>query len=631
MAKNCCCVTVNSSVTTDGVTITGNGTPGDPLVAPGGGGGGVADGITITGSGTILDPFVADFIDIRAFGGSDDGITDNTPALIAAKASVPTNALIWFKKRDTGVYYFNNTGSTDYFTNTQIYCEKDVALKFANEIDQTLNSVTPVTVILESLNNQDQYYYPQDPAITRVDTESIRENIVIREAVDNALFTEFGTDAWPAGTSYTSYPTKLTTIASNGISIDLTGYSTATFRNAVINAIPGATLSACSRGSSPLWASMFVSNSWGYAVCYEGFTIQIRKLSDTGSAIYNQQLGVNREISGGLNGNYLNYRTDFAVCSIHIHEDGKTFEFLHNGVNRNNQQVTLGGLPIEKWGFGSYSLNGSVEWYDFILEYKRKPAPFEPDTIQIFGDSQVGPFMNTSWIKYFEQYLNYSYGNRVGTIENYAVSGQTVEQQETIFNSVTHKGVSIILAGTNNIQGQGDIGTMISSLDNMLNALNYSNDLAGATVGVQIPGNKRFIVCIPPMYFSYPLNGNKGKASVNYELGGAYRMAILRWAAENNVMVVDLMSTFGTTTSYSEIMRDDIHPSDLGYALIGREIAKKYIALTSNVNSNTLVLGDSRDTLHFIKDSTAPSNTTTPVKWVNVYQGGVLYKMPIYQ
>ena len=132
------------------------------------------------------------------------------------------------------------------------------------------------------------------------------------------------------------------------------------------------------------------------------------------------------------------------------------------------------------------------------------------------------------------------------------------------------------------------------------------------------------------MYFSQALNGGTGQASANYQLGGAYRMAMLRWAADNDVMVVDLMTALGATTAASGVMRDDIHFSDLGAAITAKEIAKALLVLKSRMTANDVFVGDNKSAIHYVKNSTAPVDAVTPVKWISIYQGGVEYKTPLY-
>jgi lysophospholipase L1-like esterase len=562
----------------------------------------------------------ADMIDIRAFGGVADGLTDNQPAMLAAKASAPAGALIWLKMRGTGIYYFDNT-DTSLFNNTKIYCEEGVIIKLSTENLHSLNSVTPVKVVLGSLNNQDMMYYPQDPNIEHIDNEPIRDNVIIRYPVQGTLFTEHQTSNWAqlSGEPLVVDATKITA-DSNHFTLSSANSPSNGMKVGIIDAVPGATISACARNSNA-WALMWAENSWGYMVCYGGFTVQVRKFGDPNTGIGNQQLNIN-----GLLNNptpYLNYGTDKAICSMRLSDDGKTIEFLHNGVNRANQQFTLGGQAITKWGFGAYGAGVStVSWYDFIMEYNRKqPAANETVHVQVFGDSQVGYFQGSSWLKYFQQYLDNSYGYKIDTLENYAVSGETMEQQKTRFDAVTHKGVTIVLAGTNNIQAQSSLTTMIAALNGMVDSLNYTNNLSSSTVGVLNPGNKKLIVCIPPMFYSYALNGNKGKASSNYELGGAYRMAILRWAASRNVMVVDLPSVMGPTTQRAALLRDDIHPSDLGAAVIGREVAKKYIALVSGTTAASVFVVKDGDTVFVRGVDTANAKM---VNYLKIQKNGII-------
>lgn len=593
-----------------------------------------ATDITINSTGGIsLNDVQLDVIDIRAFGGSGDGVTDNQGPLLAAKASAPAGAYIWLKNRSNSIYYFNNTNPT-LFDNVLLYIEEGVTVKISQgtAVD-TLKSVTPFTLKWDILGGQEHKIYPELwlPIKDNFEVETLKDNVVVREAFDANNFIEHGFEKWTDETSFGPIPANLTINSPSQFTLTgVTGGTGHRMRVGVADAVPGGTLSACARDSITTGLGiMWVENAYGVAIATDGGDFNIYKHGDPIDAIsYSRLPSYHKELTD--NGTYLNYDTSNAVCSIKIHEDGKSVEFLHNGVNRSGHILTLGGLAITKWGFGSYQGNSS--WYDFIIEYNRKKEPYEDIIVQVFGDSQSVEYVGTSWITYMQRFVNNSYGNRITDITNFAVSGQTVEQQETIFNGVSpHKGVTIFFAGTNNIQGQTGIGSMIFSLNNILTALDFTNDSGAATNGVIDPGKNRLLVVIPPMYFSQALNGGTGQASANYELGSGYRMAILRWAAENDVTVVDLMAAFGATTKNSLLMRDDIHMSDLGAAVAGKEIGKGLLILKSKVTANEVLVGDSKSALHYVKSSSAPGDTATPVKWISVYQGGIEYKTPLYQ
>lgn len=568
-----------------------------------------------------------DLIDIRNFGAVPDGITDCAPALLLAKASAPVGALIYLKNRDAGIYRFDNTDPT-LFNDCLFYVESNVIVSIMAGSAVTIKSVTPFTIQWEVLGNQQHKIYPDNPIKDTIDVELLKDNVIVREAFDAALFTvEKGFANWATHTGFGSIPANLTINNSKQLTLSNVNGAGSGLRAATADAIPGATISACARNSVG-FGVLWIENAFGVAISTNGGDYNIHKFGDPGGAVsYSLPPGYVQALAD--NGVYENYATSKAVCGIKIHEDGKSVEFLHNGVNMSGHIITLGGLPITKIGFGAYNTS-TVSWYDFILETNKKKEAYEDIQIQVFGDSQSVEYVGTTWVDYLQKFVNNSFGNRITNVENYAVSGQTLQQQETIFNSVTHRGISIILAGTNNIQAQTGVAGVLTSLTNMLTALNFTNQVGGSTVGVQDPGKNRMLLVIPPMYFSQSLNFGQGQASSNYDLGGAYRMAMLRWAAENDVTVVDLMTAMGATTALSGIMRDDIHFSDLGAAIAAKEIAKQLLILKSKVSANVVLAGNDKQTLHFVKASSAPVTPGTVAKWISVYQGGVEYKMPLY-
>ena len=520
-------------------------------------------------------------INIEDYGGKGDSTVNNAVALAAAKAAYP-NSVIYFPNRGFSKYYFNNTSST-LFDSVTLYVEEGAKFYLTTENTSNFKSLTPVIIYQLSLNNQDQYTYATNPNTDHVAYESITDNVVVRTPILADSFVERGTTSWArtTGEPIASVPGNLTVVNSKEISLTATSGQ---IRVATLTPVQGQTISATARYSnSNEFPVLYVENSWGYAIYYGSNILQIRKFGDPNDAI--GEVTMNDELDS--NGVYLNYKVNRAVSSIKLAEDGINFEFQQNGVNRLGGQFNLGGLAITKWGFGVYGPSGSstVSWYDFISEMNKKPSASLDEVVQIYGDSQTPYFLGDTWMNHFTNYVNNSYCFRINKLESYAVSGHTISQQKAIFDTVYHKGTTIFFAGTNDIQSQSTISTILTNLTSMVTALNYTNNLNSATVGTLIQGKKRFILVIPPMFFSYALNGNKGKASTNYELGGAYRMALLRWAAENGIMVVDLPATWGATNRDSKLMRDDIHPSFIGNSVTGMEIAKKYIALKTGASA----------------------------------------------
>lgn len=554
-----------------------------------------------------------DVVDIRAYGGIPDGVFDNSAALVAAKAAVNPGGLIWFKNRGVGIYKFESVDYANLFTGCKIFVEDGVKMEVVSPNYLGINVTTPTVFQHTSLAGQLETVYPkkQSPLFNSNNYQSLRDNVVVREPVLAADFVEREV-VWP-GTVISTNPANLTVVSPSEATLTAIGANDV--KVATVPAKAGQTISCFFANpvlpiGDGVLHTMWIENAWGFLIAHEssvGFTVQFNEFGGAGPTYY-------RNTSDIINAEgYENYSNSKGIVSIHLLDDGKTFEFLHNGVNRSKKFFTLGNQPVVRWGFGGY--NTPVTIKNFFIEYNRKPASHISGIVQIFGDSQSVELMGKSWIDHFKNYVKNNYGFRDIIIENYAVSGATMEAQEGVFGGVAHSDVSIFLLGTNNIQAQSSVASMITSLDNM----------------VTVVGKENVIVCIPPMFFSQALNGGQGQACVNYDLGGLYRSAIFRYAAENDIMIVDLPAAWGFTSAYSEQMCDDIHPADLGAAITGMEIALKYMALVTRQKANYSVIGDSRSSYNWVNDTTVPVDAVTVAKYFSIFHKGEEFKIKAFQ
>ncbi|HEJ0092832.1 TPA: hypothetical protein SLO54_001139 [Citrobacter freundii] len=251
-------------------------------------------------------------------------------------------------------------------------------------------------------------------------------------------------------------------------------------------------------------------------------------------------------------------------------------QILINGVSIVDFSVPSFAGAIQWLGVGATSID-SVSgsnfngWYTQSFNVSVAPRS---QTIGIIGDSISDGAIHGAWPVWATEALDGSLGIRINSIENRAISGQTLDQQiaNLTSNPFVNASVVVIFIGTNDIQGGNTLSAFQSSLNNLLNTLSSQ-------------GRAQVLVIPPQWYLKSDNPTGGGGATTNSNKGGDIRAAVGRIAAERGLQLVDMTMCTGpvnpgyVNSSFTDpILRDNIHPTAYAYRLYGYEIARAIAA-----------------------------------------------------
>lgn len=245
-------------------------------------------------------------------------------------------------------------------------------------------------------------------------------------------------------------------------------------------------------------------------------------------------------------------------------------QILVNGVSVADIQISSGALL---WmGVGATSIS-AISGSNFTGWYKRSfrvSASPRSQALGIIGDSISDGAVHGAWPVWCAEALDGSLGIRINSIENRAISGQTLAQQ--IANLTAHPFVNAsvvaVFIGTNDIQGGNTLAAFQASLTTLLNTLSSQGRAA--------------VLVIPPQWIlKTDGTGLPDSGAVNSSKGGDIRAAIGRIAADRGLQLVDMTTITGpinpgyySSTFADPMVRDLLHPTAYGYRLYGYEIAR---------------------------------------------------------
>lgn len=251
-------------------------------------------------------------------------------------------------------------------------------------------------------------------------------------------------------------------------------------------------------------------------------------------------------------------------------------QILINGLNFVEFSVPEFAGTIQFLGVGATSIS-SVSGSNFTGWYKQSfkvgTAP-RSQSIGIIGDSISDGAIHGAWPAWAAEALDGSLGIRINSIENRAISGQTLDQQISNLadNPFVNASVVVIFIGTNDIQGGNTLSAFQTSLNSLLD-----------TLGSQ--GRAQVLVIPPQWYLKSDTPNGSGGSSTNSNRGGDIRSAIGRIAAERGLQLVDLTCVTGPvnphylTSSFADsVIRDNVHPTAYAYRFFGYEIARAIAA-----------------------------------------------------
>lgn len=249
-------------------------------------------------------------------------------------------------------------------------------------------------------------------------------------------------------------------------------------------------------------------------------------------------------------------------------------QVLANGVSIADIQITTGAI---QWvGVGATSIS-SVSGSNFTGWYSRSFKVAESPRSQvlgIIGDSISDEAVDGSWPVWAAEALDGSLGIRINSIENRAISGQTLDQQiaNLAANPFVNASVVAVFIGTNDIQGGNTLSAFKSSLNNLLNTLSSQ-------------GRAQVLVIPPQWYLKSDNPTGGGGATTNSNKGGDIRAAVGRIAAERGLQLVDMTTLTGPVNPgylnspvADPVLRDNMHPTAYAYRFYGYEIARAIAA-----------------------------------------------------
>jgi lysophospholipase L1-like esterase len=498
-------------------------------------------------------------VSIVGFNGVDDGATDNTVAFAAAKSAIDGAGRVYFPKVDTGAYYFATAPDV---SGVIIDADEGVSFTGAFPLSSAVRTRRDVPVVVTASN----YTYRLTPEYSKPWAESTLHmtdgDIDATEvtAISIASLSHekqvWVSDAWSSATG--EYSTGSDSVSWNTISADTFARVSSTTVSAgdeVMVAFPtsGSYRRICVIRTTK--ATYYVTADGG------GGQPLFGNKPIGGSAAYN-----NFDYNG--RSNHASYYPENSVWSVRVY-DRNRFGVFFNGVEVTGIQSTLGA--IVRVGFGVQSLSGSltaavVGW----TRFRRKPLGGKQGiTVLCIGDSMTAD-IHAGWPYAMREALDMSFGIRVNSVANQAVSGENVATQLATLVSNGTGGAShaFVCLGTNDIQFSTNTATFLTNLGTMIDTL---------TAAFCAP-----IVWIPPLWYLQSNSGGGGQATQNYEIGAEKRARIARLCADKGVKCVDMMQVTGAVlggyliagNGLDPFVRDNIHPTSYGYRVIGYRLAQ---------------------------------------------------------
>lgn len=500
-------------------------------------------------------------VSILDFGGIADGSFDNVTAWQNASAAVGVNGVVLFPGSTGATYFF---GSDPGLSAAIIKADPGVVFVGPNiPMYGASRVITPVTVNITGSQN---YTYRMTPEHKKPWAEK------------SLFLTDSDIDRGVVKPIVATGTTKLKiNFLSSDTFIDATADQTSVSDQVTWNSIPadgiarlsftpirpGDELSACFLEAGVYRRMAMIRTSAGYYAIY----------ADGGGA---QPHYAGRLTGGPSFDNVFDYlgRTTHAnvapensLWSIKVFSYN-TFAVLFNGVEVTGI-LTVAGYIIDA-GFGVVAIgvaqtlhvNGFVRW-------QGKPAGGKRGIIALMiGDSMTAD-IHGGWPYALREALNGSFGGRIISVINQAVSGQASGDQLTILqaNGLQNANLVFIAPGANDIQFNVPAATYISNISQML-------DICAA--GFATP-----VVLVPQTWYLQANAGGGGQATINNGGGRDHRARLMRLCADRGVKCVDMMQVSGPILSnwlsnpdIDPWVRDNIHLTTHAYRIWGFALAR---------------------------------------------------------
>jgi lysophospholipase L1-like esterase len=260
--------------------------------------------------------------------------------------------------------------------------------------------------------------------------------------------------------------------------------------------------------------------------------------------------------------------------------DATHFSILLNGMEIIEAQETAG--PIIDAGFGLYGLSALTASMSYWTKTRRtEPLGRSPARLFIVGDSTSASRLG-SWEYYCKEVLDGTHGMRVWDVFNQAHSGDSTATQLALMSTNVADLVAanhlVIFCGINDSQGSGP-ATALTNIEDMIL---YANSHG-------FGDNGRITLVVPHVWYTQALSGGSGVNTGSNDAHAAYRAGLKKLAARRGCRMVDLTEVLAAITADDlgrvdtvfPYLRDNIHPTNYAYKVIGEAIAREIMAGSS--------------------------------------------------
>jgi lysophospholipase L1-like esterase len=504
------------------------------------------------------------WVDVRAFDTTNGA--DYKQAILNAKAT--GNYLYFPLIQNTATTYYIGSFTAGQFDGLFIKADEGVTLSFSNNspysLYKNINFTTDVNIFFRDISVN--YIFPKTSLLTKKESipplsKTNRKRYTYIDATGTKI--NHRSVVWNTGDAFSVVvPTSTTTDTVNFVGAT-TGSFVGSFVEIGLNETISATFNSLSPTNQPI--GVIIRGNLGYTILYRDPTAIGTLLNHatklTGVAIFESTLTYEGR------GTYTSFEIGNSQISVTKTSRDRAIVMLNGTAVPEPFFNSCGdiyevGFVCYPSGAASFSITGfTIEKNDELNGLPRL------EEIRIFGDSTAERFPG-SWDKLLKPILDGSFGIKVNTITNYAVSGQTLEEQYTVMqaNGFGYAYYVVVCVGTNNIQGLESLSTFKTNLATMIDYIIAQG---------RIP-----IMVMPWMWYTQSQSGGVGQASSNYDKGAPYRMIIERMCTEKGARLVNTIKELPNpapsylTTETDPLLRDNIHQSVMGYQLYALAISK---------------------------------------------------------
>lgn len=559
------------------------------------------------------------------------GSTDCVSALQAARTAC--NRAHFPRLNDQPTTYFFNAFSANAFSGMTITSDPGVTLSFADSAPYSLyNSViygNDIPVVFRDISIK--YTFLKTPTKIKKDIVAITPSIQKRK--NTALTCTDQKQVVPRYNDWDTsdaFPIAPSTATANALSFAATG-GAQVFRGGFVALGVWETVSAYfDNGLTPGPIGVIIRGSGGFAVIYSngasGSYKTATKLLGTPSATPGPDLAWPQLGQGS----YTSYAPDNSVWSV------TRISVSRCVVKLNGKAITapfIAGVgTVQEVGFVCFGSNAfSVS--GFTVERRTDAVMGMPSLteLRIFGDSTAEKFP-TYWGEYLPQILDDLYGLEVSQITNYAVNGETLDQQYVRMQTQGFGNAYYVFvcAGTNNIQMLQSLAGWTNTVTNVLNYI--------------IAAGRKPIFISPWLWYTQAQSGGTGQPSVNYDKGAPYRMILERLCAQLGVLLVKTTDDLPnpspallTSSPQAPLLRDNIHQDQLAFQLyamaISKVLAEDYLGCIDGVEdflSASMMLNGAtaQPDLRFAYDKLGNCSIAGTLGVVTIADGTQVFKVP---